>query len=96
MLVNTVREGLHEHLARLKKERVPDDDLAAGRRFVAAYVPFVHWAEGVHAAATGGGHAGHAAAAPAAGGHEGHGAKARSEHAKPAEHAEAHGGSHRH
>ena len=96
MLVDTVREGLHEHLARMKKERVPGDDLVAGRRFVAAYVPFVHWAEGVHAAATKGGHAGHAAAAPAAGGHEGHGAKAKSEPAKPAERAEAHGSSHKH
>jgi hypothetical protein len=43
--------------------------VAAGRRWV-AYVPFVHWAEGVAAAAKAGGHgeahAGHAPVEPAA------------------------------
>jgi hypothetical protein len=53
LLVHAVREGLHAHVARLKKELPPADDVAAGRRWVAAYVPFVHWAEGVHAAAAG-------------------------------------------
>jgi hypothetical protein len=53
LLVQEVRAGLREHLARLKKERPPANDVAAGRRWVAAYVPFVHWAEGVHAAAAG-------------------------------------------
>lgn len=67
MLVKAVREGLHTHLARLKKESVPAQDVAAGRRWVAAYVPFVHWAEGVYTAAAsatehGAGHGGHAAA----------------------------------
>jgi hypothetical protein len=51
LLVGAVREGLAEHLAALAKERPPADDVAAGRRWVAAYVPLVHWAEGVHAAA---------------------------------------------
>ncbi len=37
--------------AALKKEKRPGEDVAAGRRWVAAYVPFVHWAEGIHAAA---------------------------------------------
>jgi hypothetical protein len=62
LLDHAVREGLHAHVARLKKERPPADDVAAGRRWVAAYVPFVHWAEGVYAAAAGAGgaHAGHA------------------------------------
>jgi hypothetical protein len=73
LLVGAVREGLHGHLARLKQERAPGEDVAAGRRFVAAYVPFVHWAEGVHAAARAAGHGaaegGHAAGhAPASGG----------------------------
>jgi hypothetical protein len=53
LLVDAVREGLHEHTARLKTLPPPAADVAAGRRWVAAYVPFVHWAEGVHAAATG-------------------------------------------
>lgn len=56
LLVNAVRDGVHTHLARLKKERPPADDVVAGRRWVAAYVPFVHWAEGVYTAAAKGGH----------------------------------------
>jgi hypothetical protein len=70
LLVHAVREGLHTHLARLQKEKVPAQDVAAGRRWVAAYVPLVHWAEGVYTAAAGSaehgaGHAGHGAGAPA-------------------------------
>lgn len=78
LLVGAVREGLHAHLARLKKEHPPADDVAEGRRWVAAYVPFVHWAEGVHAAAAGGagGHGdGHQAPET-----EGHVGAARHEH----------------
>lgn len=56
LLVHAVRDGVHTHVARLKKERPPADDVAAGRRWVAAYVPFVHWAEGVYKAAAKGGH----------------------------------------
>ncbi len=56
LLVGSVRDGLHAHLARLEKERPPADDVAAGRRWVAAYVPFVHWAEGVREAAARSGH----------------------------------------
>jgi uncharacterized protein DUF6448 len=52
LLVRAVREGLHAHLARLSAEKPPASDVAAGRRWVAAYVPFVHWAEAVHTAAT--------------------------------------------
>jgi hypothetical protein len=51
LLVDAVRDGLRAHLARLQRERAPGEDVEAGRRWVAAYVPFVHWAEGVHAAA---------------------------------------------
>jgi hypothetical protein len=51
LLVGAVREGLHANLVRLRAERAPGEDVAAGRRWVAAYVPFVHWAEGVSAAA---------------------------------------------
>jgi hypothetical protein len=74
LLVQVVRTGLHGHVARLKKERPPADDVAAGRRWVAAYVPFVHWAEGVYAAAAGAEHAGHGAE------HAGHDAAERAEH----------------
>jgi hypothetical protein len=92
-LVGAVREGLHAHVKRLAAERPPAGDVAAGRRWVAAYVPFVHWAEGVHAAATAaGGHAGHGAAAaegPGADPHAhaaGHGAAAEhAGHAAPAQ-----------
>ena len=88
LLMHSVREGLHTHLARLKKERPPADDVSAGRRWVAAYVPFVHWAEGVYGAATRAGgehgapHAGHAE--KAAGPHDAHGA---GHAAEPREHA---------
>jgi Family of unknown function (DUF6448) len=53
LLVRSVREGLHAHVARLKREKPPSGDVAAGRRWVAAYVPFVHWAEGVYRVASG-------------------------------------------
>lgn len=64
LLVGGVREGLHAGYARVRAERPPGDDVVAGRRWVAAYVPFVHWAEAVNAAARAGlegtgGHAGH-------------------------------------
>ena len=52
LLVRAVHEGLHAHVATLKREKPPAEDVAAGRRWVAAYVPFVHWAEGVYAAAS--------------------------------------------
>jgi hypothetical protein len=71
LLVDAVREGLHAHLARLRAERAPGDDVAAGRRWVAAYVPFVHWAEGVHAAARASAEHAHAGAAPTAGAERG-------------------------
>lgn len=79
LLLHSVREGLHAHVARLKAEKPPADDVAAGRRWVAAYVPFVHWAEGVYGAATRAGEdhgAGHAAghAEKAAAGHDAHAA----------------------
>jgi hypothetical protein len=51
LLVEAVRHGLHRHVARLDDERPPAGDVEAGRRWVAAYVPFVHWAEGVYSAA---------------------------------------------
>ncbi|ACG71720.1 conserved hypothetical protein [Anaeromyxobacter sp. K] len=66
LLQAAVHQGLEKHWTRLAAEKAPADDVAAGRRWVAAYVPLVHWAEGVNAAATqGGAHAGHAEAGAA-------------------------------
>lgn len=95
LLQATVHQGLEQHWARLAAERAPADDVAAGRRWVAAYVPLVHWAEGVNAAATkGGAHAGHAEAgaadphaanaAPAADPHAAHGRAPAKAPVKPA------------
>ena len=72
ILVASVKEGLHERFAAVKARKRPGDDVAAGRAWVEAYVPFVHWVEAVHGAAEGaGGHAEAAAeeshAAPAQG-----------------------------
>jgi hypothetical protein len=48
-----------------------DDSVAAGRRYVAAYVTYMHYVEGVHAAiVTAGGHAHAPASAPAASHHD--------------------------
>ncbi len=79
MLVTAVREGLHARWARLAAEQKPGADVVAGRRWVAAYVPLVHWAEAVQAAAQG----------PA---HDAHATAAREEsHGKGAEAAQGHG-----
>ena len=55
LLTAAVKEGLHEKFAAVKSKKRPGEDVAAGRAWVAAYVPFVHWVEGVHAAAEGAG-----------------------------------------
>lgn len=56
LLTDTVRAALHDRWTRLAAQRKPGSDVAAGRRWVAAYVPLVHWAEGVRAAASAAGH----------------------------------------
>jgi hypothetical protein len=81
LLVHAVRDGLHAHVARLNKERPPAADVAAGRRWVAAYVPFVHWAEGVYAAAAGSSEHGAEQTAPAE--HDGHHATPKPAKATP-------------
>lgn len=79
LLVAAVRAGLHERFEAVKARELPGDDVAAGRAWVAAYVPFVHWVEGVFEAAQAGAwshaeHAGetHAHDAPAHGHPVGH------------------------
>lgn len=81
LLVEAVRHGLHQSFARLKAQKAPGADVEAGRAWVAAYVPYVHWAEAVEAAAaSGGAHgAGHGAAHA-----EGHGAERGAPQAEPA------------
>lgn len=51
LLVESVRHGLRERFERVKALSKPGDDVAKGRAWVAAYVPYVHWVEGVHAVA---------------------------------------------
>ena len=57
LLVESVRRGLHQRFAALAAQKKPGEDVARGRAWVEAYVPYVHWVEGVHEAATRG--AGH-------------------------------------
>lgn len=54
LLVDAVKAGLRERFARLAAQKRPAEDVAAGRAWVAAYVPWVHYAEGLHQAASGG------------------------------------------
>lgn len=83
LLVEAVRHGLHQSFARLKAQKPPGADVEAGRAWVAAYVPFVHWAEAVEAAAAAGGAHGASHA-------EGHGAERSAPQAEPAAEGAAH------
>lgn len=50
-----VQRGIHEKFADLQHKRnFRPDDLAAGREYVASYVTFVHYVEGLHVAAESG------------------------------------------
>ncbi len=72
LLTGAVHDGLHKKFEEVQaRKKFAKDDVEAGRKYVAAYVEFVHYVEGVHAAASGGGgeHA-HEEAKPAA--HEHH------------------------
>ena len=72
LLANAIHEGLHERLdAAARAKTFTADDVAAGRRYVQAYVPYVHYVEGLWQAAT---RTGDAHAEPAV-------------HAEPAAHA---------
>ena len=53
LLADAVKSGLHERFARVKEQKAPADDVAAGRAWVQAYVPYVHYVEGVYDAAQG-------------------------------------------
>jgi hypothetical protein len=63
-----VEQGIQEKFANLQSKRnFRPDDLAAGREYVASYVTFVHYVEGLHQAAVAGaaGHYPEAKPAPA-------------------------------
>lgn len=52
LLVHTVEEGLMQRFDEVKaKQNYDKNDVAAGREYVAAYVRFIHYLEGVHAIA---------------------------------------------
>ena len=58
ILTNKIYDGLHDRFeAVMKKKGFKKDDVAAGREFVEAYVPFLHYVEALYdTAAKGGGH----------------------------------------
>lgn len=53
LLTDAIRKGLREHFhAAMSQKKFTSDDVAAGRRYVEAYVPYVHYVEGLWEAAT--------------------------------------------
>ncbi len=54
LLVETVKHGLGQRYARLAARTPPGEDVAEGREWVEAYVPYVHWVDGVYQAANAG------------------------------------------
>jgi len=53
LLTDAVRAGVHQHFHEARSQRgFATDDVAAGRRYVAAYVPYVHYVERLWEAAT--------------------------------------------
>ena len=69
-----VAHGVREKLEKaLEARKHNDDSVEACREYVAAYVAYMHYVEGIHAAAmSAGGHAHAEGQAPAAAGHEAH------------------------
>jgi len=54
LLTEAVREGVHRHFhAAYRRRKFDANDVAAGRDYVAAYVPYIHYVEGLWDAATG-------------------------------------------
>lgn len=72
LLVESVRRGLRERFERVVAQARPGDDVARGRAWVESYVRYLHWVEGVHAAAERPGAEGPAGAQAAAGAEHGH------------------------
>jgi uncharacterized protein DUF6448 len=53
LLIAEIHKGLQQHFqAALRQKRFDPNDVAAGREYVRAYVPYVHYVEGIWEAAT--------------------------------------------
>lgn len=53
LLTDEIRKGLREHFhGAISQKKFAPDDVAAGRRYVGAYVSYVHYVEGLWEAAT--------------------------------------------
>lgn len=53
LLTDAIRKGLREHFhAAMSQNKFAPDDVMAGRRYIEAYVPYVHYVEGLWEAAT--------------------------------------------
>ena len=60
ILIDKIHEGLHERFKEvMKKKDFKKNDVDAGREFVEAYVPFVHYVEALYDTASKGGGHGH-------------------------------------
>jgi Family of unknown function (DUF6448) len=60
LLNDGVRKGLHEHFHRaVARKRFDVNDVPAGREYVEAYVPYIHYVERLWLAATSGAHGHH-------------------------------------
>ena len=71
LLTEAVRQGVHQHFhAAMRRRKFDADDVPAGRKYVEAYVPYVHYVERLWEDASGPAH-----------GHHGHGHQAHEEHA---------------
>jgi hypothetical protein len=61
LLAEAVRQGVHRHFHAAKSRREFDvNDVAAGREYVEAYVPYIHYVERLWQDATGAAHGHHA------------------------------------
>jgi hypothetical protein len=66
LLNEAVRKGLHEHFHRaIEHKQFAPDDVKAGREYVGAYVPYIHYVERLWQAASGPAHGHHADSRPA-------------------------------
>ena len=58
LLTAAIRDGVHKHFdAAMSHRKFDPDDVVAGRAYVKAYVPYVHYVEQLWQAAQGAGHA---------------------------------------
>lgn len=68
LLSDAAHQGLHQRFEEaLKAKSFPSTDLEAGRKFVAAYVTYIHYVEGLYGTATRSAHGDEGATQPTAG-----------------------------